>query len=75
MSSINVPHKKRGRPATGKTPRVGVRLSDNMRDGIDRWIASQPHPKPSTSDAIRFALRDWLIGLGLLDYRGDEDRK
>jgi Arc/MetJ-type ribon-helix-helix transcriptional regulator len=27
---------------------------------VDAWIAEQPEPRPSRSDAIRFALRDWL---------------
>lgn len=33
---------------------------------IDAWITAQPDPKPSRPEAIRFALRDWLIGQGCL---------
>jgi hypothetical protein len=33
---------------------------------VDRWIAAQPEPRPSRSEAIRLALKDWLTGQGLL---------
>lgn len=38
---------------------------------MNRWIASQPAPKPSLSEAIRIALKDWLIGLGLMSQYDD----
>jgi hypothetical protein len=35
--SIAVKPKKRGRPATGKDPFVGVRLPDEMIEAVDGW--------------------------------------
>jgi len=71
MPSISVKQKKRGRPATGKTPITGVRLSDDLSEGIDRYIADQPQPPPTKSDALREIIRDWLIGHGYLDSSKD----
>jgi Arc/MetJ-type ribon-helix-helix transcriptional regulator len=65
-ASIPVIHKKRGPPPTGKTPIISLRLPDDYREAIDAWIAEHPDPKPSRSEAIRFALKDWLTGLRLL---------
>ena len=70
MSDI---HKKRGRPATGRTPISALRLPDDLREAVDRYVADQPDPKPSRSEAIRYALRDWLTGLGYLPHRDDPE--
>ncbi len=43
----------------------------SLREALDAWIAQQPNPKPSRSEAIRLALKDWLTGLGLLKHRDD----
>jgi Arc/MetJ-type ribon-helix-helix transcriptional regulator len=45
--------KKRGPPATGKTPIAALRLPETMSLQIDAWIAAQPEPRPSRSEAIR----------------------
>jgi len=62
MKSINVPQKKRGRPATGLTPRVGVRLAEDIRSALDAYAADQSEGEPNVSEAIRdlltVALRD-----------------
>jgi hypothetical protein len=53
--------KKRGRKVTtGKGTLIGVRLLPPNLAPLDAWIASQPEPRPSRPEAIRFALRDWL---------------
>ncbi len=57
--SIRVKPKRRGRPATGKDPLYGVRISDALILAVDRW-ASENH-SPSRSDAIRRLLE---LGLG-----------
>lgn len=57
--------KKRGRPATGQDPVVTVRIPKETIAVLDQWIGEQPS-NLTRSEAIRFALRDWLIGLGLL---------
>ncbi len=58
--SISGTQKRRGRPATGQTPHATLRLPAELREGIDAWIAQQPDPKPSRSEAIRRLLE---IGL------------
>jgi Arc/MetJ-type ribon-helix-helix transcriptional regulator len=49
---------KRGRPATGKDPFVGVRLPPQLIDEIQKW--SGQHDAASRSEAIRR-----LVELGL----------
>ena len=56
-----VPKKRRGRPATGRDPVTAIRLSNELRETVDRWAASQDD-EPSRSEAIR---RLVLIALGL----------
>lgn len=52
MKSISVGHKKRGRPATGKTPRVSLRLDDQATSLIEQFRLTLG--KDATqSDAIR----------------------
>jgi hypothetical protein len=43
---------KRGRPATGKDPMVGVRMSKAFQDDVRGWAKKQPD-KPSLAPAIR----------------------
>jgi len=64
-TSISVKQKKRGRPATGKTPIAGVRLPDDLAAGVDAFAAEEAD-NPSRSEAIRRILRDWLVGHGYL---------
>jgi hypothetical protein len=57
--SIPVKQKKRGRPATGVDPLVGVRMPPEERRAVEAWAAKQPE-KLSLSKAIRS-----LVQLGL----------
>jgi hypothetical protein len=52
MKSIKVIPKKRrrGRPATGRDPVLALRISDDLREKVDRWAASR---KMTRSKAIR----------------------
>jgi hypothetical protein len=50
--SIAVKQKKRGRPATGFDPLVGVRMSPESRQAIEAWAKDQAD-KPSLSEAVR----------------------
>ena len=50
---------KRGRPATGKEPMVGVRMSKEFQDHIRAWAIKQPD-NPPLARAIRR-----LVELGL----------
>lgn len=61
MKSISVKPKKRsrGRPATGRDPVRGVRLSDEMVDEIDAWGATQDPPL-GRSEAIRALIKRGL---------------
>lgn len=56
--SIKVKPKKRGRPATGKDPLYGVRISDALVLAVDSW--AKENDAASRSEAIRT-----LIELGL----------
>lgn len=49
---INDNPKKRGRPATGKDPMVGVRMSENFQTTIRDW-ANKQADMPSMAEAIR----------------------
>jgi hypothetical protein len=51
--------KARGRPATGNSRTVGVRMHDEMHDLIKNWAAKQ-NDHPSLAGAIRR-----LVELGL----------
>jgi hypothetical protein len=48
----NPKKKKRGRPATGKAPMVGVRMPEEFQDMIRTWAANQSD-KPPLAAAIR----------------------
>jgi Arc/MetJ-type ribon-helix-helix transcriptional regulator len=49
--SITVKPKKRGRPATGRDPFVGIRLPSKLINEINHWAAKSE--ASSRSDAIR----------------------
>lgn len=65
QSTINVPQKKRGRPATGKNPRVGIRIEPELIEAVERYRLGQ-NPETNQSEAMRRILRDWLIEHGYL---------
>lgn len=50
--SINDNQKKRGRPATGIAPMVGVRMTDEFQAEIRKWIRKQSD-RPTLAEAIR----------------------
>ena len=66
MESINVPRKKRGRPATGLTPRVGVRLPDDIRGALEAYAADLSPDDPNVSEAMRDLLVEALRDKGYL---------
>jgi hypothetical protein len=57
--SINDNQKRRGRPATGTAPLVGVRMTPDFQRPIKAWAKSQDD-HPSMAEAIRR-----LVELGL----------
>jgi hypothetical protein len=57
--SIKDNPKKRGRPATGNAPMVGVRMTDEFQNAIKAWARKQPDDPP-LAPAIRR-----LVELGL----------
>jgi len=57
--SIPVKRKRRGRPATGVDPLVGVRMPPASRKAVEAWAKQQPDG-PSLSEAIRR-----LVDIGL----------
>ena len=54
-----VPKKGRGRPATGRDPVTAIRLSEELRETVDKW-ANRQDDQPTRSEAIRR-----LVELGL----------
>ena len=60
MSDSNIViRKKRGRPRTGQTPVVSLRLEPEWQQDIDEWRHGEPD-QLSRSEAIRI-----LLGMGL----------
>jgi hypothetical protein len=57
--SINDNQKRRGRPATGTAPLVGVRMTPEFQKPIKAWAKAQ-EDRPSMAEAIRR-----LVELGL----------
>ena len=53
------PKKRRGRPATGKAPLVGVRMTEELQTQIRAWAKKQDD-SPALAPAIRR-----LVELGL----------
>jgi hypothetical protein len=64
--------KKRGPPPTGKGVQVQVRLLGDLLAPLDQWIAAQP-THMTRPEAIRYALRDWLISQGLIKISNDRE--
>jgi hypothetical protein len=62
--------KKRGRPATGINPLIGVRFPPDLLRALDRYIKEE-EPKMSRPEALRQAFRDWAIGAGYLRHTAD----
>ena len=73
MKSISVSQKKRGRPATGLTPRVGVRLPDDIRVALEAYAAANSVNETNVSEAIRELLTEALREKGYL--RGGENER
>lgn len=65
MTSKNV--RGRGRPPVD-SERIDTRLPRETLDALDSWRADQ-EPEPTRPEAIRYALRDWLIGMGLISIK------
>ncbi len=55
--SIKDKPKKRGRPATGKNPLVGVRMAPELTKAVDAWAAKNEHTRAS---AIRHFVEQGL---------------
>jgi hypothetical protein len=64
---------KRGRPAVDSEA-VNVRIDRSVLNALDGYIASQAEPRPTRPESIRKALKDWLIGLGLMSQYDDVER-
>src|SRR6266700_4038144 len=58
--SLSVKRKKRGRPATGVDPLIGVRLPTAMVGALDAWAKREKCA--SRSDAIRRLIESGLAG-------------
>ena len=58
--------KKRGRPATGVGEQIQVRIQPDLLSPLDAWIADRASPPPTRAEAIRLALREWLVAQGRL---------
>jgi hypothetical protein len=74
MPSIPVSHKKRGRPATGQSPRIGLRLAPATIAALDAFRDNNPDSAAAQnrSELLRVIITDWLIGAGYLKPEDDE---
>lgn len=63
LMSISVDQKKRGRPATGITPQIGLRLPSELSDVIDTFAMDE---SVSRSEAIRRLIEAGLKAKGYL---------
>ena len=63
-SSINVIHKKRGRPATGHDAVSAIRLSNELKEALDKYVAADK--AKSRTDAIRQIVTESLKRRGFL---------
>ncbi|GJE39655.1 hypothetical protein [Methylobacterium persicinum] len=50
----------------GADARAGADLPAPVMDGLRAWIADQPEPRPSVSEAVRLGIGEWLSGKGYL---------
>lgn len=64
--AISVKQKKRGRPATGFDPMVGVRLNADLIERLDRW---SEHHGMTRSEAIRLHVENGI------KHKGPRERK
>lgn len=65
----------RGRPRT-ETAAVNVRMPADMIDALDAAmlaVSADGAPLTSRPDAVRYVLRDWLVGHGYLRHREDPE--
>src|SRR4051794_1251670 len=60
--SISVKQKTRGRPATGRSPFVGIRLPKSLIDAIENW--AKDNQATSRSEAIRQLVEQALSNSG-----------
>lgn len=70
-TSIAVKPKKRGRPATGRDPLVGIRLPPSVIESIDAWAAERG---VNRSEAIRAMIMAALEAGGLSGEPGIQGR-
>ena len=52
--------KKRGRPSIGRGLQFNASFRPEVARQIEAWIASQPEPQPSRSEAIRLLVEKGL---------------
>lgn len=65
MMSIPAKRKKRGRPATGTFPMIGLRAAPELTSALDAAAAAEKDT-PSRSEMIRRIVTKWLRGKGYL---------
>lgn len=53
--------------ASGET--LALSLDNELSRALDLWIVGQPEPEPTRGEAAGHAIREWLIGLGMLARR------
>lgn len=65
--------RKVGRPAVD-TEEVRARLPRDLLDVLDRVLATENEPKMfSRPDVIRWIVRDWAIGNGMIELPPDRE--
>lgn len=52
--------------ADANTRDLEADLPEPVASGLKAWIADQPEPRPSMSEAIERGLSEWLTGMGYM---------
>jgi hypothetical protein len=73
IASVDVELAEALRSISEKSEKVPRTLPEKVLAALDQWIARQPEPHPTRSDAVKTAVLNWLIGLGLLKHRDDPE--
>lgn len=43
-------------------------IPEELERALDRWIETMPEPRPDRPEALLWALRDFLMGQGVIPY-------
>jgi ABC-type cobalt transport system substrate-binding protein len=62
-----------GEGRLGRERMATYEIPEELERALDRWIEALPEPRPNRSEALLWALRDFLIGSGVIPYDEDDE--